>query len=102
MLMTAVVSSKALVRLLAKEKVMGISPYSRQHCATKQNTSQKKTPFPMREGRSLFSGTNLGGLVFTSPHCLLSSLLDEERGTGRRRPVAGVVDRDDGDRVISI
>ena len=32
-------------------------------------------------------------------HCVLS--LDEERHTGRRRPVAGVVDRDDGDRVIA-
>lgn len=30
-----------------------------------------------------------------------SNLLDEERGTGRRRPVAGSVDRDQRDRVIS-
>ena len=34
-------------------------------------------------------------------HYVLSDLLDEERGTGRCRPVAGVVDRDDGDRVIA-
>ena len=32
---------------------------------------------------------------------MLSDLLDEERHTGRRRPVAGVVDRDEGDRVIA-
>jgi hypothetical protein len=31
----------------------------------------------------------------------LSDLLDEERHTRRRRPVAGVVDRDEGDRVIA-
>lgn len=34
-------------------------------------------------------------------HCVLSNLLDEERGSGRCRSVAGVVDRDDGDRVIT-
>ena len=34
-------------------------------------------------------------------YCVLSNLLDEERHTGRRRPVAGVVDRDEGDRVIA-
>ena len=34
-------------------------------------------------------------------HCMLSNLLDKERGTGRRRPIAGPVDRDKGDRVIS-
>ena len=34
-------------------------------------------------------------------HYVLSDLLDEERHTGRRRPVAGVVDRDKGDRVIA-
>ena len=54
----------------------------------------------------LFSGTNLGSLVSTSPftamrHCVLSNLLDEERGSGRLRPVAGPVDRDERDRVIS-
>ena len=32
---------------------------------------------------------------------VISDLLDEERGTGRRRPVAGPVDRDEGDRVIA-
>ena len=31
----------------------------------------------------------------------VSILLDEERGTGRRRPVAGPVDRNERDRVIS-
>jgi hypothetical protein len=34
-------------------------------------------------------------------HEKLSNLLDEERHTGRLRPVAGVVDRDERDRVIS-
>jgi hypothetical protein len=34
-------------------------------------------------------------------HYVLSDLLDEERHTGRRRPVAGPVDRDEGDRVIA-
>ena len=34
-------------------------------------------------------------------HYVLSDLLDEERGTGRRRPVAGSIDRDEGDRVIA-
>ena len=34
-------------------------------------------------------------------HYVQSDLLDEERNTGRRRPVAGVVDRDEGDRVIT-
>lgn len=34
-------------------------------------------------------------------HCVLSDLLDEERHTGRLRPVAGPVDRDEGDHVIA-
>ena len=34
-------------------------------------------------------------------HDVLSNLLDEERHTGRRRPVAGPVDRDERDRVIA-
>ena len=34
-------------------------------------------------------------------HYVLSDLLNEERGRGRLRPVAGVVDRDEGDRVIA-
>ena len=32
---------------------------------------------------------------------MLSDLLDEEGHTGRRRPVAGPVDRDELDRVIA-
>ena len=36
-----------------------------------------------------------------SPHYVLSDLLDEERHTGRRRPIARPVDRDEGDRVIA-
>ena len=35
------------------------------------------------------------------PHCVLSDLLDEERGSGRRRPVAGPVDCDERDRIIA-
>ena len=31
----------------------------------------------------------------------MRDLLDEERHTGRRRSVAGPVDRDEGDRVIA-
>ena len=34
-------------------------------------------------------------------HNVLSDLLDEERHTGRLRPVASPVDRDERDRVIS-
>ena len=34
-------------------------------------------------------------------HDVLSNLLDEERDSGRRRPVAGPVDRDERDRVIA-
>ena len=34
-------------------------------------------------------------------HCVLSNLLDEERDTGRLRPVASIVDRDERDRVIA-
>ena len=34
-------------------------------------------------------------------HCLLADLLDEERHTGGRRPVAGLVNRDERDRVIA-
>jgi hypothetical protein len=37
--------------------------------------------------------------MFRNPH--RSNLLDEERGTGRRRPVAGVVDRDERDRIVA-
>jgi len=32
---------------------------------------------------------------------MLLNLLDEERDSGRRRPVASPVDRDEGDRVIA-
>ena len=45
----------------------------------------------MKEGRE----------VFIMRHYNISQLLDEERGTGRRRPVAGAIDRDEGDRVIA-
>ena len=34
-------------------------------------------------------------------HYVLSNLLDEERHTGRRRPVTRPVHRDEGDRVIA-
>ena len=32
---------------------------------------------------------------------VLSTLLDEERDSGRRRPVAGPVNRDERDRVVA-
>jgi hypothetical protein len=58
------------------------------------------------KGGRLFSGTKLASLAPTSPftairHYVLSDLLDEERGTGRCRPVASIVDRDERDRVLA-
>ena len=68
----------------------------------------KGTPvkFVFYKGDLLFSGTYLNSLVPTSPftamrHYVISDLLDEERDSGRLRPVAGPVDRDEGDRVIA-
>ena len=57
---------------------------------------KKKTPFPV-SGREIvyFQGPGRAAV----PH--RSNLLDEERHTGRRRPVAGPIDRDDSDRVIA-
>jgi hypothetical protein len=48
-----------------------------------------------------FQQPSRGVLYSTLPHCVLSDLLDEERHTGRRRPVASPVDRDERDRVIA-
>ena len=59
------------------------------------------------EGRFVyFQKTNYTGLCSLSPftamrHCVLSNLLDEKRDSGRCRPVAGPVDRDERDRVIA-
>ena len=57
---------------------------------------QKKPPFPV-PGREVVYFQGPGWVAV--PH--RSDLLDEERDTGRRRPVAGPVDRDEGDRVIA-
>ena len=66
-----------------------------------------KPPFPIL-GREVvyFQITSYAGLCSISPftamrHYVLSDLLDEERDSGRRRPVAGPVDRDERDRVIA-
>ena len=57
---------------------------------------QKKTPFPV-PGREFvyFQGPGRAAVPGRS------NLLDEERHTGRRRPVAGPIDRNDSDRVIA-
>ena len=74
---------------------------------TNPKTNKKKPPFPILRREVLyFQKTRYAGLCSLSPftamrHCVLSNLLDEERGTGRRRPVTGPVDRDERDRVIA-
>ena len=75
------------------------------HCRPFHELRETSLPDPGKGGR-LFSRTRLGSLVSTSPftamrHCGLSNLLDEERDSGRLRPVAGPVDSDEGDRVIA-
>ena len=52
------------------------------------------------KGGCLFSGTRLGSLVFPIPFLLLQ-LLADDRDSGRRRLVAGLVDRDDGELVCA-
>ena len=71
-----------------------------------ETSSRRNLPSRMGREVHLFSGTNLGSLVSTSPFTamrdyVLSDLLDEERHTGRRRPIAGPVDRDEGDHFIA-
>ncbi len=51
------------------------------------------------KGDRLVAGTNLDSLVFH--RLLISQLIAEDRDTGRLRPVAGLVDRDDGEDVIA-
>ena len=34
-------------------------------------------------------------------HCAICQLLADDRDTGRRRPVASAVDRDDGERILA-
>ena len=57
---------------------------------------QKKPPFPV-PGREVvyFQGSGWAAVPGRS------NLLDEERHTGRRRPVAGPIDRNDSDCVIA-
>src|SRR5215211_6582298 len=63
----------------------------------------KETSHPVLSGATAFPGREI--VYFQGPGRVAvphrSKLLDEERGTGRRRPVAGPVDRDEGDRVIA-
>ena len=73
-----------------------------------EQSKSKETSLPVvGKGGHLFSGNKPGCLMFDIAsyrimrHCVLSNLLDEERHTGRRRPGAGVVNRDEGDRVIA-
>jgi hypothetical protein len=60
-------------------------------CLTKVlRRALKKPPFPIPRREVVY---------VQDPH--RANLLDEERGTGRRRPVASPVDCDEGDRVIA-
>ena len=68
---------------------------------------KEKTPFRnLRKEFIYFQGPGWWVLYCIVPftvmrHFVLTNLLDEERGAGWRRPVTGVVDCDDGDRVFS-
>ena len=64
-----------------------------------------KDEVPSLDGKGvrLVSGIRRVHLIFHTAfyRYAVSNLLDEKRHTGRRRPVAGPVDRDEGDRVIA-